>query len=467
MSHLFKFMRYLFYMNLVFIFACSGGEGGTGVTPPTSPDISVGTITQFGSIYVNGIKFDTTSSTIDLDGTAGNTGDLRLGMVVTVRGNIDANGLTGTANQVQVKEVIKGPVSNNDGINTFTILGQTIQVTSTTKFDEFPSGNITEIINGSIVEVSGYIRGDGIISATRIELLNASETQFKVTGTVKNLSTQNRRFELGNLAVNYNGVSDNDLPAGFDNGLFVEVNGNYDSTGLNATEIERDELDIDDADEMELEGYVTSVITANRFRINNITVQTDANTQFDGGTLTDIAQGILLEVEGALVNGVLMANKIEFEDSVNIEAAVASVDLGAASFTLSGMGGISITTNALTEFDDGITGLGDIENNNTLKIHGNPINATTVLATILSLQSETPQSDISLQGPLTDILAPNITILGLTIDTTFFDDDAFELEDTENGRSNFFNTVKSNDIVEAEGTLNGATITWTSVSFEN
>jgi len=466
MHHPFKFMRYLFYMNLVFIFACSGGEGGTGVTPGTS-DVSVGTITKFGSIYVNGIKFDTTSSIIDLDGIPGSNADLRLGMVVTVKGNIDTNGLTGTANQIQIKEVLKGPVSNNDGINTFNLLGQTIQVTNATKFDEFDSESITQINNGDIVEVSGYIRGDGIISATRIERLDPSETQFKVTGTIKNLSSPNRTFTLGNLTIDYSTINDNELPTGFDNNLFVEVKGSYNTANLVATEIKREELDIEDADEMELEGYVTNMTSATRFSVNNVLVQTDANTEFDGGTLADIALGIFLEVEGALVNGVLMANEIEFEDTVNIEGIVAAVNTTSASFTLSGMTGITITTNALTEFTGGITMLSDIAQNNTLKIHGNPVDTSTVLATQLSLESDTPESEVSLQGPLTNLSAPSISILGLAIDTSLFSDDKFELEDMENGRNNFFATVNPGDIVEAEGTINGTEITWTSVSVDN
>ncbi|NOZ51642.1 MAG: hypothetical protein GXP08_00645 [Gammaproteobacteria bacterium] len=470
MPHLFKFMRYLFYVNLVFLFACSssGGEGGTG-----NNDISVGTITEFGSIYVNGIKFDTTSSIIDLDGTAGTNSDLRLGMVVTVKGDIEQNGLTGTANKILVKEVLKGPASNNNGLNTFDVLGQTIQVTGATKFNNFPNSKITDINEGDIVEISGYVRGDGIISATRIELLDTTETEFKVTGTIKNLSRQNMTFELGNLQVNYSELvnNDNELPTGFDNGLFVEVQGRYNATSLVADEIEREELDADNADEMELEGYVTSMTSANNFRVNNVAVQTDANTEFDGGTLADIAMGIFIEIKGPLVKGILLANEIEFEDIVKIEAVVESLNPASGSLTLLGLGDITVVTNALTDYDDGINAFSDISENNTLKIHGNPdrTNTATVLATKISLENETPESEVSVQGTVTAISDPNISILGLEIDTSSFSDDDFELENDINGRSNFFATVNTGDIIEFEGdlNLNSATIIWSEVSFEN
>ena len=78
------------------ISACSSGGrdvagiGGSGYT-------SSGTITGFGSIYVNGVKFDTSSSTISIDDSPGIEDDLAIGMRVTVNGTLNADGVNGTA----------------------------------------------------------------------------------------------------------------------------------------------------------------------------------------------------------------------------------------------------------------------------------------------------------------------------------------------------------------------------------
>ena len=60
-----------------------GGIGGTG--------ISQGAITGFGSIFVNGVEFNTSGATIIKDGNTVTQNDLKIGMVVTVDGSIDTS----------------------------------------------------------------------------------------------------------------------------------------------------------------------------------------------------------------------------------------------------------------------------------------------------------------------------------------------------------------------------------------
>src|SRR3569832_1212735 len=60
-----------------------GGIGGTGV--------SQGPITGYGSIFVIGVEFVTSSSTILRDGTTDTQKEKRIGMVVTVDGSINGS----------------------------------------------------------------------------------------------------------------------------------------------------------------------------------------------------------------------------------------------------------------------------------------------------------------------------------------------------------------------------------------
>ena len=78
--------------------ACSSGSdvagiGGSGIT-------SSGTITGFGSVYVNGVKFETSSSTFTIDDNPGIEDLLAVGMRVTVKGTLNADGVSGTATSV-------------------------------------------------------------------------------------------------------------------------------------------------------------------------------------------------------------------------------------------------------------------------------------------------------------------------------------------------------------------------------
>ncbi len=85
----------------------AGGIGGTGA-------VAQGAITGFGSIFVNGIEFETDSSSFDVDDDSVATeGDLALGMVVTVIGTINNDGVTGSASSVEYDDEVEGPVGND------------------------------------------------------------------------------------------------------------------------------------------------------------------------------------------------------------------------------------------------------------------------------------------------------------------------------------------------------------------
>ncbi|MDH3832360.1 MAG: hypothetical protein OEU48_11870, partial [Gammaproteobacteria bacterium] len=108
-------------LSIVFAVACgsSGGGGGGGGGGLSAGGIggtgavATGTITGFGSVFVNGVEFETTGSSFDVDDdSAATEGDLALGMVVTIFGTINDDGVSGTANSIQYDDEVEGPVTN-------------------------------------------------------------------------------------------------------------------------------------------------------------------------------------------------------------------------------------------------------------------------------------------------------------------------------------------------------------------
>ncbi len=463
-----RFTALLTVLSTLLLFACSGGEGGTGATGPASSDVSVGQITEFGSIFVNGVEFETTSSAISLEGVAGSESDLKLGMVVTVKGTINPDGLTGTADSVSVKEVIKGVVQTNNGVDTLTVMGQTIEVSAATWFDNV--AGITGISPGDVVEVSGFVKANGIITAARIELSGGTES--KLFGTVANLDTVAQTFNVGTLQVNYSGADISDVAnATLANGQFVEIKGNFDGAALNAVKIEQEQFNDNEVDEIEVEGFVTSVTSATNFSVNNLPVQVDANTVYEGGVAVDIVEGVFIEVEGMLVNGVLIADEVEFGDAVRIEAEVANV--GTDTMTLVGLDGIIIQTNSFTEFNgDSINDLTNFVQGNVVKVRGYPLsNNTTVIARQLELTSASGGNgtDVSLRGPVTVVNAMSSTfgLLGFSVDTIGFVDNDFEQNDLAIGSASFYSAISVGSIVEVTGQLDAGMVTWQKVEIED
>ena len=92
--------------------ACGGGSSG-GSTPPPNDDpggpvggigrtgIAQGPISTFGSVVVNGVRYDTSSASFTINGETGSESDLEVGQVVTVSGTIDDNGVDGSADDAE------------------------------------------------------------------------------------------------------------------------------------------------------------------------------------------------------------------------------------------------------------------------------------------------------------------------------------------------------------------------------
>jgi hypothetical protein len=216
-----------------------------------------------------------------------------------------------------------------------------------------------------VVAVSGYFDDNGIIRATFLEKTGdiTSVVEFEVTGFVENLDPDLESFMINGLSIDYSLISD-ELPAGIPaNDQFVEVEGELVAGELLAEEIElADELDGEDGDEVEIMGFVTEVISENdtiKFKIGNQEVHADSDPDvvvYVDGDPSDIAPGQLLEAEGSLEDGILVAVEIEFwePDQIEVEGIVDEVVFidGFPEITLEDREDQVVQTDAETEFED-------------------------------------------------------------------------------------------------------------------
>src|SRR6267378_2649437 len=90
--------------------------GGGGDMPAPNQAFTQGTITGFGSIIVNGIRFDDSSAQVsDDDGQPQARNELKLGMTVEVDSTkIDRGSNSAKANSVRFGAAIVGPVSGSE-----------------------------------------------------------------------------------------------------------------------------------------------------------------------------------------------------------------------------------------------------------------------------------------------------------------------------------------------------------------
>lgn len=340
-------------LALVFLLSGCGGGGGDGVGSGGTGSYAAGPISGFGSVIVNGIRYDDDDAQVlDEDGNPVPNEVLRLGMVVEVNGSAlsaSPSGPTATASTIRFASEIVGPVQALDATaGTLRVLGQEVEVTATTVFEDEIAGGLTDVDLGDVLEVHALGNGAGRYIATRIERRGGTVVEYRLRGPVQALDTAARTFRIGATTIDYGDIRPTPALA---EGRFVRVrletvpvDGAYVATRLRGAGRQ-----VEDRDEAEVEGVVSRAEPGGlRFTVEGIPVDA-SSAAFDDGAASDIAVGVRVEVEGRIEDGVLIAGEVELEDrdgrrgdddddgddeGIELEGPVASLD--ADSFVLRG-----------------------------------------------------------------------------------------------------------------------------------
>mgnify|MGYP005840354317 CR=1 FL=1 len=475
--------------------ACGGGGGGDSAsTTPASPTnvTSTGVVSAFGSVIVNGVRYNTDNAQIvSDDGTViddnPSLDDLRervgLGRVVRVRGSRtdDSNG---TANSVRVDNELVGTVESvNDADGSFVVLGQTVAVTPNTVIDDSiieafrnteipndlrfsdlaPGEDLSDLLPaGLAVEISGFPSANGF-EATRVEDVNDDATggvnglpagrEAEVKGFVRNLDSAAGTFTINGLTVVFD---DTDLDDEDFNGRelanddFVEVKGdintNAASPTLVASEIElEDDFRDDDFNEgeFEIEGVISEIRpdvegTGGAIVINGFEIRVNDVSQF--------SVGLRVEIKGVLQDdGSIVVTRVqdEVEDTVRTEDLVAGfeTDDQGNRVAITTRLGLVITPTGRTRLEDDTAEddeqdddlsvtefLGRAQMNDRLEARGFPLNGT-LAWTRIEIEDD-DDADCRLRGPVEgdSISEPTFVIRGITVDTTNLGFGGFEDE---------------------------------------
>ncbi len=305
---------------------CGGGEQVAGISTGGTGSFTVGPVTGFGSVIVNGIRYDDSQAQLvrlddpDMPAVAA----LKLGMVVTVQGsavsgNAALGTATATADRIHYRSEWRGPVESIDlGKSTFSLLGQTVRVSAATVFEGEAITRLGELSTGLQAEVYGYLDpATASLQATRVELSVVQPPSYLVSGLVK--SKVETEFSIGNLPVR---LAPNVTTTAVE-GSLVRIwlatspdNGRWTAVRIVAEETLLDELEIDDDDEAEIEGSVTAWRSATSFSVNGIPV--DASVVPGIATL-GLQLGSVLEVSGTINRGVVVASEVKVKRREEVE----------------------------------------------------------------------------------------------------------------------------------------------------
>ena len=344
---------------LVAAVAACGGGGGGGGGPTVSGGNASGTgsftsgaISGFGSIIVNGVRFDDSAAAVkEEDGD--DARELKLGMMVAINSSIISAGSTATASTVTFVSELEGAIEAGRTTDSFTVHGVKVLITKTTVCDVPSATGCAGLKTGDVVEVYGSFAAStatapATLTATRIELQKAPQL-LKLRGTIGNLNTVSKTFTVGSqtATVTYAAIAAS-VPASLTNGLVVRVKVKAAKTPGGLYEAVRikvpGERKMEDRDEAKIEGRITTAIDAsNTFSVNGLKVDA-SNASLPAGGTASLVVGVQVEVEGKIVGGVLVAAKVKLheenekpEGNNELHGTPTGLDKTAQTFTLRGV----------------------------------------------------------------------------------------------------------------------------------
>ncbi|MEM7269576.1 MAG: DUF5666 domain-containing protein [Pseudomonadota bacterium] len=234
-----------------------GGIGGTGI---------VGTLTDFGSLMVNGERIVLTEAT-SITGPFGalTEGDLAIGQALTIEAS-PVNGVM-TAARVVVSDPLTGLVQRVDrGAGVIEVLGVEVRL----------DPSIAPPPEGARVAVSGLWRGDAV-EASRIALTSGS-----TLSAIMGVARSGEQFTIGGVPIRFAaGVTP--PPSG----AFVTASGLFDGVNLIVTDlaIGRFTGAAGPIEGLSIEGYLDPIASAPFFEVSGLGHSFDAAAQL--GALKD------------------------------------------------------------------------------------------------------------------------------------------------------------------------------------
>lgn len=395
--------------------ACGGGSGGSSASSSSGAAVSKGVITAKGSVFVNGIEYSTAGTVIKVDDNPGAESDLKVGMIVKVRGISDDLTKKGTATEIEARDALEGKIDSIDAPNkTITVMGQVVQIEDNiTRLNDDDTIKVFSAANFQLndhVEVHAVPDDKGGLRATRVAKKTAGTLEFESKGFVTGLGANSFGLSItpngpSILTVNFTGA----LPAGTANGSLVEVKS---LAAPAAGAITASLIKLEDrlgaaGEKVEVEGIVMSGGTLASFMINNQQVITDASTVFEGGLSTDFAVGVKLEAEGPLnANGAIVATKISFRSNIKLEGDMSAYTAGSTLTVL----GYPIAINPATTRIDGVLANGAHVEVRAMKDRNGNLLATRIIAQSASTKA-------FLQAPVSafNAAAGTLTILSTPV----------------------------------------------------
>ena len=340
-----------------------------------------------------------------------------------------APGAVVAAGTVIFSYAVRGAVTSTSPLR---VLGQEVTVTGDTGSAGLPGGDIGNVALGDHLDVSGYVDTNSSLLASFVEFLPTPTPRWLLSGYVT--AVNGNEAMLGPQRVDLTGVSPIDCGPGVSVGQFVEIRADA-IPGFSATSL------LDSVSRLTcvspvplgtpgalgaLNGIVGTILSNTSFQFGPYVVSHDATTEFRFGSADDLQPGAAVEVDGVFETGLgFTAQGIQFDAPIiRLEgpATVADVVPG-------GDGTVHIMGNTVRRAaqlrDEDFIYENGIDQSRQIELRGYLDHLGNRWATRARLRGAPDSANARVVGPIESVARPQMTVLGLTLDTT----DAIAFED--------------------------------------
>lgn len=343
--------------------ACGGGGVGTNGTGIIQGGSSAGTVTGFGSVIVDGVRYDDSQVVAQRDDASGRVAaELQLGQRLELTYNDDGLGNL-AAQAVRVAPSMVGPVQSvvPAGL-TLTVLNQLVQINN-----DATAGPVTVFGGGyaslADIAVADWVEVHAVAQpvatagapqwlATRIEKV-AAQASVRIAGRVSAVhsSAGLRSFQLNGLTIQTAG--DTQWPSGtaLADGQAVVVFGapanfNPATARLIASRVTLQTRGVSGSNEDHLAGWISSLAADFSFEADGVSITLAPNPTIVGGKLADLVNGAYVLVRGHYTtdDDHLLATSVELryaagrsEEAAELHGTVLDWTAATRRFTLRGV----------------------------------------------------------------------------------------------------------------------------------
>ncbi|CAN5457932.1 hypothetical protein BH10PSE17_BH10PSE17_37330 [soil metagenome] len=249
--------------------------------------------------------------------TNGTAADLANGRRVRVIGTytgsrIVASGVTYVVNQGDAAVQLTGPVTDFVSAASFRVRGVPVDASATTVAYLPADATSANLANGVIVKVTGSVSGN-VVLPSAIEFVDTGTTR-SLFGLVSGYDSTAGTFRLFGLSMRLDAAcvflnADGTAAArgDFGNGDLATVSGTLNSGVFVVTKV----VLRGSFSHTSVEGSLYEFnLTTNRFLLNGSVVQVTPGTVVVGGSLSNLTNGVVVQVEGTVSGGVVQATTI-------------------------------------------------------------------------------------------------------------------------------------------------------------